>query len=197
MGPAERKLGAGLATERQTVPPHFLPPAEKHVQTPSASGFLGKQLWSKPVETQPDQHLQHSSSSPRRYIHPPSLTAASANKATRSSPPSFGAKTASLRNHQLLFCSDTEEEQSRARSPHPPAEPAPRHRAAPVPGATCYRGIGHGQRFARGAPRAPEPSKAPLPRAVLVTFRRRANRSQHRTPSARSKAQLLATSAKD
>lgn len=125
----------------------------------------GANLW----RPSPDQH---SSSSPKRYIHPLSLTTASANKATRSSPPSFGAKTASLRNHQLLFCSDTEEEQSRARSPHPPAEPAPRHKAAPVPAATCYHGIRHRQHFTRGAPWAPEPSKAPLPRAVLVTLRR-------------------------
>lgn len=50
--PAERKPGTSLATERQTAPPRFLPPAEKQVQTPSASGSLGKQLWSKAVETQ-------------------------------------------------------------------------------------------------------------------------------------------------
>lgn len=51
MRPAEGKPGAGLATQRRTAPPLFLPPAEKQGQTPSASGFLGKQLRSKPPET--------------------------------------------------------------------------------------------------------------------------------------------------
>lgn len=59
---------------------------------------------------QPDENLQHSSSSPKREIRPRRLPT-STERATRSSPPSFGVKTALLKNHGRLFCRDTEEEQ--------------------------------------------------------------------------------------